>query len=164
MSKTAVSTQPPLTEPARSPPLETAIVAPTGRGAEPSTRTTVAIATRCPAARQASTSGRNSLIACPPCVHARDVLWIDLDRQLATRTNSRDARQLLSCGTRQRALPSHRRLVVDVAEHSRQCLHALQIMDRQEQIDIRQGRANTLRERLIARRTKERVQPNQPPA
>src|SRR5688500_6112937 len=38
------------------------MVAPTGRGAEPSTLTTVAIATWLPAERQASTSGRTSFM------------------------------------------------------------------------------------------------------
>src|SRR5687768_15260940 len=95
MSNTAVSTQPPLTEPARSPLLETAMVAPIGRGAEPATRTTVAMAMRSPRARQESTSGRNSLIVLPPFIHAGDVLRIDLDGKFAPGADSRDPRQLL---------------------------------------------------------------------
>src|SRR5712691_2833590 len=61
-SKTAGSTQPPLTEPVNSPLSLTAILAPGLRGAEPAMETTVARATFSPRARQRSISGRTSRI------------------------------------------------------------------------------------------------------
>ncbi len=57
-STTSPSTQPPLTEPAISPPAATASLAPTPRGAEPSTRTTVASAVSRSSARQRANRGQ----------------------------------------------------------------------------------------------------------
>src|SRR2546428_11234873 len=62
VSKTAGSTQPPLTEPANSPLSLTANFAPGLRGAEPAMETTVASATFSPRARHRSISGRTSRI------------------------------------------------------------------------------------------------------
>src|SRR5215218_7392797 len=88
-SKTAPSTQPPLTEPASSPPLETAIVAPIGRGAEPSTLTTVAIATRSPASRQVSISGSKSFTTVPPHSLRSPDDRADIDDELAPVSHGR---------------------------------------------------------------------------
>src|SRR5437868_12314795 len=62
VSKTAGSTQPPLTEPANSPLSLTANFAPGLRGAEPAMETTVASATFSPRDRHFSISGRTSRI------------------------------------------------------------------------------------------------------
>ena len=95
LSKTADSTQPPLTEPARSPPFETASVAPTGRGAEPSTLTTVASATLLPAARQASIWGKSSFMG---------YLYAGIGNGLSERTGGLSAISLKSCASASRLL------------------------------------------------------------
>jgi hypothetical protein len=63
----APSTHPPLTEPAISPPSATASLAPTPRGAEPSTRTTVASAVPRPAGFHARRASSASSIRGPVC-------------------------------------------------------------------------------------------------
>src|SRR3954451_16108552 len=84
---TAPSTHPPETEPETSPSSLTAMVAPGSRGADPSSATTRATATRWPPARQRSMSSSTSFICSPAhlfpgdeagqCLQRRQVVALD---------------------------------------------------------------------------------------
>src|SRR5215204_3211521 len=160
-SKTAVSTQPPLTEPARSPPLETAIVAPTGRGAEPSTFTTVASATFWPDCRQTSMSWSNSFTASAP-FHAFTMHhWTDVDHQVTPVVHKGFHLNLIAGNRPDRTVGPHRRSVVHVAEQPRQGFQALQIVYRQEGVDKGQGSADALGQRLVSGCAEQGIEPDQ---
>src|SRR5215208_5418122 len=171
---------PPLTDPARSPAEETAMVAPTGRGAEPSTLTTVAIATWLPAERQASTSGRTSFMGASHFSTGRARLMrhghgASLASMVAGAVQSSSGKQIdageacfappsrdeLSGRGRRRHEAAHGRLVLDLSKEIGERFQALQIVDRQKLVDVGHGGPHTLRERLVTWRAKERVEPDE---
>src|SRR5262249_34325805 len=132
---TAPSTQPPLTEPAIPPRSETAIRAPTPRGAEPQVWMTVARATPSPALVHRSTSTSTSRMA-------------GFSFRLAGRAGPSAAAAGPPRG--------------DGAEPDREVLEALQVVDGQEVVHVRQRGADAAGERLVFGRAEERAQPEQP--
>src|SRR5579872_185471 len=131
-SATAASTQPPLTEPAILPLLVTAILAPSGRGAEPCTAMTVASATCSPAAfHSCSLSMRSFILLLGGVFRGMRSLWA-------------------------RGTPP-----IDRAQRQDQLRQTLQIVCGQEVVDVGQRRFHPGRLGTVILAAEQRIQPDQ---
>src|SRR5439155_23171383 len=134
---TAPSTQPPDTDPATSPSSLTALVAPGSRGAEPSSATTRATATRCPSARQRSLSSNTSFLL----PRSRRLLHGSLSAHRDTRCAAvRSGAPLRSCplsSPRRDALAGH---------DPRQVLQRRQVVPLDELVNMREGGRHSTRQ------------------
>src|SRR5579884_2119239 len=140
---TAGSTQPPLTEPVNSPCWFTASLAPGRRGAEPCMLITVATAIWSPCSRQRSISGRISRMI-------ENSFHASLCSGLAPGRRGLFARGGTARGP----------AVVDRVEQIAQVNQTVQVVDREEVIDIGQRGLHADGQRAIIGRAEQRIEPD----